>query len=176
MNGVALLTDGQIRLRALEPQDIDITLEWENDSTLWHLGDTRAPFSRRQIEEYIMTYDGDIFSAGQLRLMIVDNNDRPLGAIDMYNFDPINRRVAIGILVDSRVRRTGIGLRALELCKRYCHSRLGVRQVWALCAVTNRPSVGLFTRSGFVANGVLRSWLRDGDSWTDVELMQYIFE
>ena len=101
MNGVALLTDGQIRLRALEPQDIDITLEWENDSTLWHLGDTRAPFSRRQIEEYIMTYDGDIFSAGQLRLMIVDNNDRPLGAIDMYNFDPIYRLVAIGILVVS---------------------------------------------------------------------------
>lgn len=171
-----LLCDGVILLRALEPSDVDITLKWENDSRLWHLGDTKAPFSRRQIEEYVATYDGDIFSAGQLRLIVesVDSGSA-LGAVDLYNFDAINRRSAVGILIDEQYRRNGIALRALTLLCDYVYRRLGLRQLWALCASYNTESIGLFTKSDFRQSGRLESWIRDGDQWYDAFVMQRIF-
>ena len=40
------LSDEQIRLRALEPEDLEVLYRWENDSSLWEVGNTLAPFSR----------------------------------------------------------------------------------------------------------------------------------
>ena len=39
----------QVRLRALEPEDLDILYRYENDSSLWEVGTTIAPFSRKQL-------------------------------------------------------------------------------------------------------------------------------
>lgn len=173
--GKPLMSDGVICLRALEPEDTDVTFEWENDSSIWHLGDAKAPYSRRQIEEYIATYDADIFSALQLRLMITDESSgRRLGALDLYSFDPLNRRAAIGILVDRKERRNGIAMRAIMLCREYCRRRLGMKQLWALCAVDNVVSTRLFEKAGFSQSGVLKSWLRDGEDWQDVAVYQLI--
>ena len=49
------MTDGVIRLRALEPEDVDTVFRWENDNNLWHLGNTQAPFNRDTIAGYIAT-------------------------------------------------------------------------------------------------------------------------
>ena len=57
-------------LRAPEPSDIDIIFRWENDTTIWHLGNTLAPYSRFAIEQFVLNTDNDIFAAKQLRLMI----------------------------------------------------------------------------------------------------------
>ena len=171
-----LLCDGVILLRALEPGDVEITLKWENDSRLWHLGNTKAPFSRKQIEEYIATYDGDIFSAGQLRLIVESvESGRALGAVDLYDFDAINRRSAVGILVDERFRRKGIATRTLNLLAEYAYRRLGLRQLWALCAAYNIESVGLFERAGYRRTATLESWIRDGNEWDDAVVMQKVF-
>ena len=43
----------QVRLRALEPEDLDILYRYENDSSLWEVGTTIAPFSRKQLYDYI---------------------------------------------------------------------------------------------------------------------------
>ena len=56
-----------LRLRALEPEDAAIMLQWENDRDGWQYSDTVAPLSGHQVREYIANYDADPFSAGQLR-------------------------------------------------------------------------------------------------------------
>lgn len=58
----ALLSDGIVSLRALEPEDADKLYLWENDTRLWNVGCATAPFSRKQLEEYICNYDADVFS------------------------------------------------------------------------------------------------------------------
>ena len=47
------LSDEEIRLRALEPEDLEVLYRWENDSTLWEVGNTLAPFSRYALKRYI---------------------------------------------------------------------------------------------------------------------------
>lgn len=60
-----------VRLRAVEPEDLDRLYAWENDTDVWSVSGTTAPFSRAQLEAFILTQQqGDIFRTGQLRLIV----------------------------------------------------------------------------------------------------------
>lgn len=171
--GTVMLRDGRVLLRALEPEDLDVLYRWENDTRLWNVGAAVAPFSRKQLWDYIETYDGNIFTAGQLRLMIIDESDRrPVGAIDIYDFDAVNRRAFIGIMVDETFRGNGFAAGALSLVERYCRVTLGLHQLAAVVPVDNEPSRRLFSTAGFSVNGRLRSWLRSGESYRDAFFYQ----
>lgn len=168
-----LLADGPVSLRALEPTDIDTILAWENDTRLWRAGSTAAPFSRRIIEEYVLTYDANPFTAGQLRLMI-DYEGRPAGAIDLFEFDPVNSRSGIGVVVDEAFRHKGIGKKAIAIVARYCAERLAIHQLWAIVGVDNEGSRHMLESSGFKSSGRLRSWIRARNSYTDAYFYQLL--
>ena len=88
-----LLNDGVVALRAIEPTDLDVLTSWENDTSLWELGCTLAPYSRKRLWDYIENYQPDIYIARQLRLVAVDlASGTPVGTLDFYDFDPHNRR------------------------------------------------------------------------------------
>ena len=132
MNTPHYLHDGAIMLRCPEPYDLDIIYSWENDTELWTEGSANAPFTRKIIEEYIDNYNPDIYSARQLRLMIVKiDTMETIGAADLYEFDPHNRRAGVGIIIDRRFQRMGYGARAvsythLDVYKRQVHDRVMV--------------------------------------------------
>lgn len=168
-----LLSDGTLSLRALEPGDIDTIFEWENDTRLWTSATTAAPFSRRNIEDYVLTYDADIFSAKQLRLMVCVDGVT-VGAADLFDFDPVNRRAGIGLVIGEPFRRRGYALRALALLSRYCRERIGMHQLWALVGADNAPSRAMLTAAGYEISGRMRSWLRTGTSYGDAYFYQLL--
>lgn len=172
-----MLSDSLISLRAVEPTDLDILCMWENDTDLWKLGSTIAPYSRKLLWEYIKNYTSDIYSQGQLRLMITTTESKDtVGMIDIYNFDPHNRRAAIGILIGSGYQRKGYGRHALLLTNKYASDFLGIHSLWATVPVDNQASLMLFKKSGYKICGRMRSWLRRGKSYTDAFLLQHLFE
>lgn len=176
MNDNRYLSDDLIVLRLPEPYDLDTIYQWENDTELWSVGCATAPFSKKLIEEYIADYNPDIYSAKQLRLMIAHKDDGALiGAIDLYDFDPHNRRAAVGIIIDRQFHRQGYATRALNLLADYCHSMLGMHQIHAIIPVTNESSIKLFQKSGFKICGRYRSWLRHGASYEDAFSLQQLF-
>ena len=48
-----LLKNDIIKLRALEREDLDSLFEIENDSALWTVSDTLAPYSRDLLTKYL---------------------------------------------------------------------------------------------------------------------------
>ncbi len=169
----ALLSNDSIVLRALEPGDLDSLYLWENDTRLWNVGCATAPFSRRQLEEYIACYDADVFAARQLRLVIEEKKTgRAVGTADLYDFDPVNLRAGIGILVDGSVRRMSYGYMAVALLERYCFMRLGMHQLWAVVPAGNEPCRRMFESLGYGICGRLRSWLRVGSRYEDAYVYQ----
>lgn len=150
-------------LRALEPYDINILYSWENDSRLWETTSAIGPFSKENLKDYVNTYNPDIFAARQLRLVIVlkDKPDNPIGAIDIYDFDPINRRAMVGYFIDSEYRNQGIATDALLAVADYCRNRLGMQQIAAVVSVENKASRKLLEKTGFVEAGILSKWLID---------------
>ena len=48
-----ILKGKRLLLRAVEPSDIDLLYQWENDPLIWKVSNTITPYSRFQIEEYV---------------------------------------------------------------------------------------------------------------------------
>ena len=64
-----ILTGKTLKLRALEMTDVDLLYKWENNTAIWNVSNTIVPFSRESIEQFV-TYERDIYSDKQLRLVI----------------------------------------------------------------------------------------------------------
>lgn len=170
-----MLTDGTITLRAPEPADIDIMYLWENDPLLWIDGAVRAPMSRQLLHDFVMSYNPDPNASGQMRLIIESNATRTAaGCIDLYEYDAINRRAGVGIVISREHHGRGYASAALELMKLYCGQHLGLHQLWAIINRENEPSVRLFTGAGFKTCGSLRSWIRIGNTYRDALMYQLI--
>lgn len=164
-----------IVLRALEPRDVELLYEWENDRGVWHLSNTITPFSRFTLEQYILNSDQDIFVARQLRLMI-DKSDAEkfecIGAIDLFDFDAVNKRAGIGILIHTNYRNMGFGSEALKLLINYCFSNLELHQLFCNIEATNKESLQLFQNQGFEIIGLKKDWLRKNNQWSNEYFLQ----
>lgn len=168
-----MFTDNTITLRALEIIDVDTLYNWENDPSLWTLGATIAPYSRKQLWDYINNYDGDIYSAKQLRLMIdLNSTGETIGTIDLYDFDAANSRCGIGILIAKPYQHKGYGLRALQLIANYCRDIYSLHQIYAIVAQTNQPSRGLFDKASYTVSGCLKSWIKIANRYYDAYIYQ----
>jgi diamine N-acetyltransferase len=170
-----LLENNHIRLRAPEPEDIDILYKWENDTTLWEYGASITPYSRFDLKQYIIDIKHDIYSDRQLRLMAINKIDGAIvGATDLYDFEPFHRRAGVGILIDSNYRKQGYGLMVLNILEEYAFSFLNLKQLYAMIPENNKVSRELFTKAEYKNNGKLNEWLSKGNSFEDVLIMQKI--
>ena len=174
---MANLTGQSVYLRGLEPDDLDKLYIWENDTTLWPFGSTRAPLTRHQLWQYIDNYDGDIFAQRQLRLMIVEvKSDQTIGTIDLYDYDPRDGHAMVGIFIDSSYRQYGYATEAIGLIEEYARQTVGMHQLAAKVCVDNTPSISLFKKAGFKSRACLRSWVKQGRHYSDVIIFQKLFE
>ncbi len=170
-----LLSNDTITLRALEPTDLEVLYRWENDTALWTVSDTHAPYSRQALWRYLEEYTGDIYSQRQLRLMITLNESSlPAGTVDFINFDPLNNRAELGLFIAQEMRGKGLGKLALELITAYACEHLGLRQLYVYIALDNTVCLELFKQFGYRKVGILKSWIKRGTRYNDVALLQMI--
>ncbi|MCG2461086.1 GNAT family N-acetyltransferase [Flavobacteriaceae bacterium F89] len=147
-------------LRALEPQDLDFLYEIENDAAVWEISGTTTPYSKHILRQYLDNAHKDIYEAKQLRLVISDNEDRPIGLVDMFDFDPKNHRAGLGVIILAEGdRNKGIGSEAISLMIDYAFSILDLRQVYANVMEENAASIHLFTKLGFSRVGTKKHWI-----------------
>ena len=164
-----------IKLRAVEPEDLEILYCWENDTELWALGNTIAPYSKYVMKEFIKNADKDIYETKQLRLMIdLKQDNQTVGCVDIYDFDFFHQKAAVGILVDKTFRNNGIASNALCLLIEYAFSYLKLKQLYGYIPEGNEASAKLFKKVGFVQSGKLINWLKMPDGFVDVLFFQLI--
>jgi len=160
-------------LRTLEPSDADIILKWENNSDNWRVSNTLVPFSRKLIEDYVNSAQ-DIYSIKQLRFIIcLVENDKEIGAIDLFDFDPYHLKVGLGILIaELEDRRNGYAKEAILLIKEYCFNQLNLHQVYCNILSKNKASIDLFEKSGFTICGTKKDWIKNKEDWLDELMLQ----
>ncbi len=169
-----------IRLRAVEPGDVDLLYSWENDPEIWHVSNTLAPYSRFQIEQFVMNAQQDLFASGQLRLIIEMKGDKlpgeSAGAIDLFDIDAVNRRAGIGILVSNAFRNKGIATEAVEAMILYMRDTLHLHQLYCHISEDNLQSIRIFEKLGFTRCGTRREWLITTNGWKDEYMYQLILD
>lgn len=165
-----------IYLRALEPEDLEFVYQVENDESIWEISHTQTPYSRYLIVQYLENAQQDIYEAKQLRLAVCKNGSfEPIGLIDLFEFDPTNKRAGVGILIrDHENRSRGIGSETLGLLIAYGFTHLNLHQIFANIDPDNQQSVKLFTKFGFTHIGTKREWNFVRGKYRDESLFQLI--
>ena len=162
-----------LKLRALEPNDLELVYEVENDKSLWVYSNTSSPFSRHTLKKFIENSHLDIIEHKQLRLVIADD-EQSYGFIDLYDYDFINRRVGLGVIIFKKYRSKGIGLSSLQLTENYLLEHVPIHQVYANISSKNKESISLFEKSGFVNIGLKKDWIFYNNKFNDELLFQKI--
>jgi diamine N-acetyltransferase len=172
-----LLQGKHLYLRALELKDLDLLFKWENNPDIWSVSGTLAPFSRFVIEQYLTMSHQDIYTAKELRLMIdlAGKNSKSIGCIDLFDFDPKNKRAGIGILIgDETERRKGYAAEAVEIVIEYCFTTLDLHQVYCSVIADNQDSLSLFRKLNFETTGTRKDWNHNKGQFVDEYFMQFI--
>ena len=163
----------KVILRAMEPEDLDVLYEIENDMETWHVGAVNVPYSRYLLHDYIAHASGDIYADRQLRLMIENTEGQCVGVVDLVDFNPQHHRAEVGIIIQRSYRGRGYATEALQLLLDYARKVIHLHQVYAIVSATNIPSLHLLKSLGFKDNAALKDWLCDSRSFLDARLLQY---
>jgi diamine N-acetyltransferase len=170
----------KVFIRALEPEDVDILYEWENDSSIWHLSNTITPLSRFTLEQYVLSTGQDIYSTRQMRMMIglqkPENGITTIGSVDLFEFEPAHQRAGVGILVHEGFRGKGYASEALKLLIEYAFDTLMMHQLFANISSDNSDSIRLFESKGFRLIGIKKEWNRIRNKWGDESMFQLIHQ
>ena len=127
-----------IKLRKLEPSDLPFLYQWENDASVW--------------------------ADGANHLSTLNFQPSTLGCIDLFDFDPRNRRAAIGMYIAPQYRGQGIGREAVRLLEKYAFDFLHMRIIYAIISTSNTACSELYRQAGYTPSSVLPSWTLEADA------------
>ncbi len=160
----------------MEPEDIDVLYEWENDADVWKVSAQTAPLSRHALKEFIKSQNCDPFETKGMRLVVeLRESGRAIGTVDLSDIDIYNRRAGIGILIyapDDQGK--GYAKEAIETMTGYCFEQLSFKQVYCCIAADNVRSIELFKRCGFEIAGLKKAWRKVATGWRDEYFLQKI--
>lgn len=170
-----MLTATHIYLRTLEPIDASMMLKWENNPDNWAVSNTLVPFSEHLILQYVNSAQ-DIFATKQLRFIIcLRDSDKPIGTIDLFEYDPLHQRAGVGVLIDEvSERNKGYATEALELMIRYSFERLNLHSLFCHIFESNTHSIQLFEKQGFEKMGIKKDWVKTKNGWENEGFYQLI--
>lgn len=170
------LKNDKVFLRALEPEDINVLFDWENDVAHWNLTSTYIPFNRSTLLSYANAVQ-DIFAEKQYRFVIVSvENNQAIGFLDLFDFDATHQRAGIGILIAGEENRNkGFGKAALELLVIYAREVLLIHQVYANILEDNVASIHLFESLNFQKCATKKDWHRHSNGFLNEYTYQLIF-
>ncbi|MCQ2084432.1 MAG: GNAT family N-acetyltransferase [Bacteroidaceae bacterium] len=165
----------QIILRAPEPSDIDMLFALENDTDMWGVSSNVIPYSRHQLERYIVESSHDLYTDRQIRFVIHSLAPSiPIGCIDLTDIDPYNDRAEVGIAILEQYRGEGVASAALAKLCSYAKDMVHLHQLFAYVPADNEASLKLFHSAGFEQAGMLKDWLHVTDGYKDVVILQKI--
>ena len=168
-----MLENEIIRLRAIEPEDLDRLYAWENNPQLWAVGNTRNPYSRFQLKQYIAGSDKDIYESLQLRLMMVRvDTGETVGTVDLFDFDIHHSRIALGLFVDPTFQGKGFARESLHLIEEYIFNYLKINQLYCQISESNTASRQMFEKEGYETNGFLKDWIKTPDGFENIIVFQ----
>lgn len=168
-----MLSNDRIKLRAVEPEDIDYLFNAENDTSLWKVSETLIPFSKNTLKQYAESVH-DLKLQGQFRFMIEEvTSGVPLGMIDLFDYNALHQRAGVGVVItDKMKRKEGYATEALTLLLEYAVAVLKLKQLYCSMHESNKESIKLFEGLSFKKVGERRDWFQVENGWESELLYQ----
>lgn len=163
----------QVKLRAIEPEDLDFLYLIENNMEIWNVGITNVPYSKYALNNYISNASYDIYKDEQVRLIIENDDSKIVGIADIFNFSPQHNRAEVGIIIVNEFRGLGYANKALNQLINYSKNILHLHQLYAIIDEANIESNRLFKSVGFKETAYLKDWMYNGMFYSSAHIMQF---
>ena len=148
--------ENRVYLRAFEPDDYKISIEWRRDPQIWSmLGGTRyyvsSAYEKKWIEDTI-TQTKDIKHA-----ICLIENDLYIGNVYITDINYINRTCRSHVLIGNKdYWGNGYAGEALRQLLEFVFKERGMNRVEALVLEDNIQSIKMLKRIGYRQDGILR--------------------
>ena len=166
----------KIILRAIEPADSTLLFELINDpETEYMLGGWSFPVSKQMQADWISGLNNDTYT---LRCIIESIDEKvAVGTVILSDIDYKNGNAEVQIKINGRGQRgKGYGYDAINSIVKYAFSELRLACVFARVSSYNEASLNLFTKCGFIKEGLLRKRLFKRGHFRDVVILSILNE
>lgn len=166
--------NNRIYLRALEPDDYKVTVEWRHDEEIQNMvGGPKYFVSSEKEKEWIKNA---IFSNDRLVLGIcIKENGKLIGTVNIQEFDWINRSCHVPILIGDKTEWSkGYATEARMLALKFAFDERGMERVWATIMDTNIASVKMHEKCGYKKEGVQRHAVYKDGEYHDLIMMSIL--
>ena len=169
-----VLNGERVILRPFVDDDVPVFLEAVADPEVARL--TGSPAGGGPDEEQTRAWYADRnVQDDRLDLAVVDRDTGAcVGEVVLNEWDPDNRSCNFRTLLVAAGRNRGLGTEAVRLIVGYGFEHLGLHRISLEVFAHNPRARRAYEKVGFVAEGVLRQVLRDGDDWVDATVMSIL--
>lgn len=166
----------RIYLRALEPDDYQVTIKWRSDEEIQNMvGGAKYFVSSEKEKEWVRSA---IFDKERMVLGIcLKENNKLIGTVNIQEFDWINRSCHVPILIgDKDEWSKGYATEARMMALKFAFYERGMNRVWATILDNNMPSVKMHEKCGYKQEGVLRQSVYKDGAFHDQIVMSILKE
>lgn len=172
-----MLYGKDLRLRAIEREDVPRFVRWLNDPDVRQFLLMHQPLSRAQEERW---FEGQLSRSDELILAIEVREGREwvhIGNVGLHRLDLKNRTAVLGIVIGEKdFWGRGFGREAIRVLLCYAFLELGLHRVELETFSSNVRALRCYEAVGFKKVGVRRqAFFRDG-AFHDVIIMDLLAE
>lgn len=144
-----------VRLRALEPTDLERAYTWINDREVIRFMGARYPLSRSDEERWLKEGPTNAFAG--VRLAIETRDGVHIGNIDLHQPNAEDRKAGLGIMIgDKAYWSNGYGTDAIITLLRFAFHEMNLNRVWLHVFDFNDRALACYKKCGFEEEGRLR--------------------
>lgn len=162
----------QIRLRELEPTDLERLNQWRNSPEIIDcLGNNFIYISQTVDSAWYEQYLKQRHHQVRLAIIATDSDDY-IGNVNLTNIHQINRSAEFSILIgDTRYWSKGIGTLATQEMLRHGFEDLNLNRIELTVLKENQKAIRLYEKCGFQIEGCQRSAIFKNGGYQDVLMM-----
>ncbi|HEV8574303.1 MAG TPA: GNAT family protein [Dehalococcoidia bacterium] len=161
-----------VRLRALEPSDLENAYTWVNDREVTQYLMVRYPWSRAREEKYLSEASAEDNSFHDVRLAIETRDGVHIGMCGLHRARPEDRGAELGIMIgDKSFWSNGYGTDTVQTLLTFAFDQMNMYKVALGVFEFNERAQACYRKCGFIEEGRAREeYFQDGRYWDIVRM------
>lgn len=151
------LTDGNVRVRPVEPRDLEAVVAACQDPDIQRWTTVPSPYGPEDAERFLRISQEGLATGEHVVCVITDDADTELLGAVGFSLDRADLVGQVGYWVAPEARRRGAATRAVRLLCRWAFEELGLGRMELYAAVENPASNAVARACGFQHEGTRRA-------------------
>ena len=161
-----------VKLRSLEPADVEREHAWINDREVTrYLVSGRYPLSYADEQRWLEQHPPNAFASG-VRLAIETKDSVHIGNLELSSTRQEDRKAVLGVMIgDKEYWSNGYGTDAIVTLLRFSFAEMNLHRVWLTVLEFNARAIACYRKCGFEEEARLRDETYKEGAYHDILVM-----